>query len=275
MCVHTTRSRRTRAAFLAGAGGAMSAVISSVSGWLRNVKAFFVACHWDDLFGAIDDPAKMRWYLRERTASLQLQLCLLSRTLQVERHLLSEVDEVAEIYDRATFTVGQFVAHFPAQISRLSCAATCVAGLAHALRNGWAIHDGIGKFAASALLALASAPRADERARLLAIDALLEGLHGWLRDARRRVDAQDVCGCSCDRPATAATCWLERLFARRDGVLERRAAEYAPRDVARARARATSGTKLRPPFSRSGTPTSTGSWACCSSRSASSAATRS
>ena len=42
---------------------------------------------------------------------------------QVEHRLLSEVDEVAEIYDRATFTIGQFVAHFPEQVGDITTAA--------------------------------------------------------------------------------------------------------------------------------------------------------
>jgi hypothetical protein len=46
-------------------------------------QAFFMARHWDDLFAAIEDADKMEAYLETRKSSLQLQLSLLSRTLQV------------------------------------------------------------------------------------------------------------------------------------------------------------------------------------------------
>ena len=249
----------------------MSAVISSVSGWLRNVKAFFVACHWDDLFGAIHDiAAKSRWYLRERTASLQLQLaCSAARSRSI-LHLLSEVDEVAEIYDRATLTVGQFVAHFPAQIST-PVRRDGVAGLAHALRNGWAIHDGISGLPRAGARA-ASGARGQRAAR--GDRRLLEGLHGWLRDAR---EAPTRRTCAAAR-ATGPRCGDGGSSGCSRGATEGRAARGRVRaeDAARARARATSGTKLRPAFSRSGAPpTRRARGPVGSSRSASSAATRS
>ncbi len=79
----------------------------------------------------------------------------------------------------ATFCLGQLVSHEPQLISELSFAHTVVEGLSCALRKGWNVHHGVGKFAANALTILSISEAAVPAVREFAIDELLHGLAQW------------------------------------------------------------------------------------------------
>ena len=82
-------------------------------------------------------------------------------------------------FDTATFCLGQLVSHEPQLISELSFAHTVVEGLSCALRKGWNVHHGVGKFAANALTILSISEAAVPAVREFAIDELLHGLAQW------------------------------------------------------------------------------------------------
>ena len=86
---------------------------------------------------------------------------------------------MAESFDTATFCLGQLVSHEPQLISELSFAHTVVEGLSCALRKGWNVHHGVGKFAANALTILSISEAAVPAVREFAIDELLHGLAQW------------------------------------------------------------------------------------------------
>ena len=141
---------------------------------------------WDALFQALTRPADLRRYLETMVpheegpgqGPLRTQIELLTGTLQVDLALL-KVNEVAESFDTATFCLGQLVSHEPQLISELSFAHTVVEGLSCALRKGWNVHHGVGKFAANALTILSISEAAVPAVREFAIDELLHGLAQW------------------------------------------------------------------------------------------------
>ena len=172
---------------------------------------------WDALFQALTRPADLRVYLQQmgpqedgsRSGPLRTQIELLTGTLQVDLALL-KVSEVAESFDTATFCLGQLVSHEPQMVSELPFALTFVDGLSSALRNGWLVHHGVGKFAANALTILCICEQAAASVRTRAIEELLSGLLEWLRsDEVPTTEVDEVCGCNCGCPAQSATCWLE------------------------------------------------------------------
>ena len=183
---------------------------------------------WDSLFQALTRPDDLRDYL-ERTGSssgpLRTQIELLTGTLQVDLTLL-KVAEVAESFDTATFCLGQLVSHEPRMVSELPFALTFVDGLSSALRKGWLVHHGVGKFAANALTILCICEQADSAVRKRAIEELLGGLLEWLRSDEAPTEVDEVCGCNCGCPALSATCWLERLLSKPDVLLEREVANW-------------------------------------------------
>ena len=171
---------------------------------------------WDALFQALTRPSDLRKYLEtmvpQESASehgpLRTQIELLTGTLQVDMSLL-KVAEVAESFDTATFCLGQLVSHEPKMISELSFAHSFVDGLSCALRKGWLVHHGVGKFAANALTILCICEQANRSVRERAIDELLGGLLAWLQSDEAPEEVDEVCGCNCGCPALSATCWLE------------------------------------------------------------------
>ena len=171
---------------------------------------------WDALFQALTRPVDLRRYLESmiqqeegaQHGPLRTQIELLTGTLQVDLSLL-KVAEVAESFDTATFCLGQLVSHEPQMISELSFAYTFIDGLAAALRKGWLVHHGVGKFAANALTILCICEQARTGVRERAIDELMAGLLEWLRSEDTPEDLDEVCGCNCGSPALSATCWLE------------------------------------------------------------------
>jgi len=184
------------------------------------------ASKWDDLFQALTRPDDLKAYLVRnlnpegtRQSALRTQIELLTGTLQVDLALL-KVNEVAESFDTATFCLGQLVSHEPQLISELSFAHTVVEGLSCALRKGWNVHHGVGKFAANALTILSISEAAAPAVREFAIDELLHGLAQWLCDAEEPLEVDEVCGCNCGCAALSATCWLERLLGKPDALLE-------------------------------------------------------
>ena len=143
------------------------------------------ASKWDDLFQALTRPDDLTAYLVRNLnpegtgqSALRTQIELLTGTLQVDLALL-KVNEVAESFDTATFCLGQLVSHEPQLISELSFAHTVVEGLSCALRKGWNVHHGVGKFAANALTILSISEAAVPAVREFAIDELLHGLAQW------------------------------------------------------------------------------------------------
>ena len=187
---------------------------------------------WDQLFQALTRPEDLRAYLEQmapleqgpRQGPLRTQIELLTGTLQLEIALL-RVSEVAESFDTATFCLGQLVSHEPQMISELPFAHTFVDGLSSALRKGWLVHHGVGKFAANALTILCICEQAVPAVREHAIAELLSGLLEWLRSDDPPVDVDEVCGCNCGCQALSATCWLERLLSKPDELLEARVRE--------------------------------------------------
>ena len=172
---------------------------------------------WDDLFQALTRPEDLKQYLEqaltpsgdERPSVLQTQVDLLAGTLQVEASLL-KVNEVAESFDTATFCLGQLVSHEPQLMSELPFATTVVTGLSRALRKGWLVHHGVGKFAANALTILCVCETAVLAVRELAFDELIAGLLEWLHSSDSPAEEVDeVCGCNCGNAALSAACWLE------------------------------------------------------------------
>jgi hypothetical protein len=183
------------------------------------------ASKWDDLFQALTRPDDLKAYLVRNLnpegtgqSALRTQIELLTGTLQVDLALL-KVNEVAESFDTATFCLGQLVSHEPQLISELSFAHTVVEGLSCALRKGWNVHHGVGKFAANALTILSISEAAAPAVREFAIDELLHGLAQWcvcspprtcssaarksewvaalrrLCDTEEPLEVDEVCGC--------------------------------------------------------------------------------
>lgn len=170
---------------------------------------------WDALFQALTRPADLRRYLETMALgdascgdALRTQIELLTGTLQVDTSLL-KVAEVAESFDTATFCLGQLVSHEPQMVSELPFALTFVEGLAAALRKGWLVHHGVGKFAANALTILCICDQAASSVRERAIEELLGGMLEWLRSTEPPAEVDEVCGCNCGCPALSATCWIE------------------------------------------------------------------
>lgn len=162
------------------------------------------ASKWDDLFQALTRPDDLKAYLVRNLnpegtgqSALRTQIELLTGTLQVDLALL-KVNEVAESFDTATFCLGQLVSHEPQLISELSFAHTVVEGLSCALRKGWNVHHGVGKFAANALTILSISEAAAPAVREFAIDELLHGLAQWCvcpPTAARAPSARNSRGC--------------------------------------------------------------------------------
>ena len=188
---------------------------------------------WDNLFGALTKPEDLRHYVvtnslrqpGEKQSMLDVQVELLVNTLQVDMGLL-KISEVAESFDTATFCLGQLVSHEPKLISELPFARTVVAGLSSALSKGWGVHHGVAKFAANALTILCICEEAELSVRELAIDELVKGLAEWLKSEDDPEELDEVCGCNCGCAALSATCWLERLLAKPDGLLSRKVCEH-------------------------------------------------
>ena len=183
---------------------------------------------WDSLFQALTRPDDLRDYLERMGPShgpLRTQIDLLTGTLQVDLSLL-KVSEVAESFDTATFCLGQLVSHEPLMVSELPFALTFVEGLSSALRKGWLVHHGVGKFAANALTILCICEQANSAVRDRAIEELLGGLLEWLRSEDAPTDVDEVCGCNCGCPALSATCWLERLLSKPDALLEEKVGSW-------------------------------------------------
>ncbi|KAL1530928.1 hypothetical protein AB1Y20_001819 [Prymnesium parvum] len=180
---------------------------------------------WDDLFQALTRPHDLKQYLEQssdtsRQSVLQTQIALLAGTLQVDVSLL-KVNDVAESFDTATFCLGQLVSHEPQLMSELPFSMTVVTGLSCALRKGWLVHHGVGKFAANALTILCVCETAASAVRERAVDELLSGLVEWLHsEDSPQEDVDEVCGCNCGCAALSATCWLERLLGKPDTMLE-------------------------------------------------------
>ena len=128
---------------------------------------------------------------------------------------LLKVSKVAESFDTTMFCLGQLLSHEPQLMSELTFARTVVEGLSCALRKGWHVHHGVGKFAANAMTMLCICEPAAAPIRERAIDELLAGLAEWLRcedgphESTHEVD--EVCGCNCGSAALTAACWLEVL----------------------------------------------------------------
>lgn len=202
------------------------------AGAMGNANSASVS-RWDDLFQALTRPDELKTYLVQNLgaategtqSTLRTQIDLLTGTLQVEEALL-KVNEVAESFDTATFCLGQLVSHEPQLMSELSCAMTVVEGLACALRKGWLVHHGVGKFAANALTILCICETAAVEVRTRAIDELLSGLVKWLHNTDPPQEVDEVCGCNCGCASLSATCWLERLLGKPDQLLEEKIRAY-------------------------------------------------
>ena len=162
-------------------------------------------------------------FLLEHERAVGLHLLFLSQVLRVEPEATVaqsvNTPHAAENFDRATFGIGQVISHQPAVASTLPCALTLVESLGSAVRFGWKVHHGVAKFAANSLVILATCVEAKGSVRVAALEALYEGLRVWLDDAAEKADGTDICGCSCSRPATSATCWVERLLTRPDDLV--------------------------------------------------------
>jgi len=193
---------------------------------------------WDELLMAANDEDGCRRSFLESAASgesnsrMLRQLVLLASVLQIsEASVLLSVKELAATYDQATFCLGQLVSNEPALVSTLPCAQELVQGLACAVRFGWTVHHGVGKFAANALAILAKASDAEPEARRTAINLLLSALTTWMRDTDTQAEpAGDVCGCHCETPALSATCWLDRLLGEPDDLTIRTVLEFPELD---------------------------------------------
>ena len=187
----------------------------------------------EDLFDALTKPDELKAYL-QRSNSLEIQVELLCSTLRVDAALL-KVGEVGESFDTATFCLGQLVSHEPQLMSGLPCARAVVDGLSAAIRKGWAVHHGVGKFAANALTILAITESADSGVREHAVDELLGGMAEWLTQTDEpfepKEEVDEVCGCNCASPALSAACWLERLLGKPDALLERKVQAHPQLDA--------------------------------------------
>ena len=187
----------------------------------------------EDLFDALTKPDELKAYL-QRSHSLEIQVELLCSTLRVDAALL-KVGEVGESFDTATFCLGQLVSHEPQLMSGLPCARAVVDGLSAAIRKGWAVHHGVGKFAANALTILAITESADSGVREHAVDELLGGMAEWLTQTDEpfepKEEVDEVCGCNCASPALSAACWLERLLGKPDALLERKVQAHPQLDA--------------------------------------------
>lgn len=83
------------------------------------------------------------------------------------------------------------------------------------------------KFCASALAALAVAKKAPSVIRREAAEALMDSMARWqVSPNDPATEGETICECSCETPAMAATCFLERLFARADAVTTEALANY-------------------------------------------------
>lgn len=182
---------------------------------MGNTNSAFIS-RWDDLFQALTRPEDLKRYLEQSLAPsegrsqsvFETQIELLAGTLQVDVSML-KVNEVAESFDTATFCLGQLVSHEPQLMSELPYAMTVVTGLSCALRKGWLVHHGVGKFAANALTILCVCETASKAVRERAFDELIAGIVDWLRNAEPPQEVDEVCGCNCGSAALSATCWVE------------------------------------------------------------------
>mmetsp|Transcript_2436 Transcript_2436/g.3544 ORF Transcript_2436/g.3544 Transcript_2436/m.3544 type:complete len:992 (-) Transcript_2436:162-3137(-) len=186
-----------------------------------------VGLPWDDLFNVLENPDQLspEW-INQNEETLIQQLKILCGTLQVKTSFL-KISQVALSVDEATFAVGQLVAYEPEAVSRLSIARDIVTSLACSFRRGWQIHHGVGKFAANALTVLVTCESADEELRMYACQLLLEALGSWLKDRKKSNEkVEEVCGCHCRRASTAACCFLDRVFARPDELLQEQVSKF-------------------------------------------------
>ena len=190
--------------------GLFTAAVRTVSDMFQNFLTS--SLNWDEFLEALNAPEQLGAFVQDHERALGLHLLFLSQVLRVNPELALNGPHAAENFDRATFGIGQVISHEPAVASRLPCALTLVESVAGAVRYGWDIHHGVAKFAANSLVILATCPEAESAVRLAALQGLYDGMLAWLSDTDERADGSDVCGCSCSRPATSATCWVERLL---------------------------------------------------------------
>ena len=197
--------------------GLLTAAVRHVSDMFQSFLTS--SLNWEEFLEALNAPEQLGAFVQEHERALGLHLLFLSQVLRVNPESALNGPHAAENFDRATFGIGQVISHEPAVASRLPCALTLVESLASAVRYGWDIHHGVAKFAANSMVILATCPEAEPAARLAALGGLYDGMLVWLGDTTERADGSDICGCSCSRPATSATCWVERLLTQPDDLV--------------------------------------------------------
>ena len=141
---------------------------------------------------------------------------------------LFDIKMVKNSFDQATFGVGQIMTYAPVGSSKhIKCFDAMLNGIQNAIRYGWKIHHGIGKFACNALVTVANNDDVDEDIRKRVLGILLNELSVWLMDDRElgfpeegHDSIGEVCGCKCSRPSAAATCFIERLYAKANKVVD-------------------------------------------------------
>jgi len=176
---------------------------------------------WDELLAVVSTPGALATHLEDKAneEELVMHIVVLSAMLQVNTNLL-RVAKVADSFDRATFCLGHLASHEPEVVSRLSVADKLVKGLEAALKSGWTVHHGVGKFAANALVMVATSETADDDIRIAAVRVLLASMDEWFDDNEGPRELDQVCGCHCGTKAMSATCWVERLLSKPDPLVE-------------------------------------------------------
>ena len=200
-----------------GSPAIMSMIVRSGEAPNLNSSANF----WDDILAVVVTPGALEEHLQDRAneEDLAMHIVVLSSMLQVNTGLL-RIPKVADSFDRATFCLGHLASHAPAVVSQLSVADKLLMGLEAALKSGWKVHHGVGKFAANALTIVATCETAAEGIRSRAVKGLLTTLEEWLGDHEGPRESDQVCDCNCGTKAMSATCWIERLLSKPDPFVE-------------------------------------------------------
>ena len=191
---------------------------------VRNIGSVFqgfvsASLNWDEFLDVLNKPERLGEFVEAHERTIGLHLLFLAQALKVNPSENSISPHASENFDRATFGIGQVMSFAPARLSRLPCALTLVDSLGVSLQHGWTVHHGVAKFAANSLVQLATCVEADTGVRKAALDRLFSSLWEWLQDNQECADGTEICGCSCSRPSTSATCWVERLLAQPDPLI--------------------------------------------------------
>jgi hypothetical protein len=108
----------------------------------------------------------------------------LSNCLNIDPRFL-QLTVMKQSFDQATYAVGQIISYAPVGVSKyLDCFDYMLKGMRNAIRYGWRIHHGIGKFACNSLLCMAKSEDVDDDVRKMVLDLLLDELSIWLMDDR-------------------------------------------------------------------------------------------